>query len=373
MRRISWLPAVILAYVIAATPALTSPLYTVSFGYYSSVSSATPFRRDSIIVLPPSNGTGLFTGGAYAGEGYVNALQRIDCEWVNGSSGGFGSRIEASAQTTDFLITGPIPPYPGTVAGTLHLRVAADLLFAGGFPANGGHHSNISVRADVFGYGNIYGTVIGAFQFGNAGPESYGCLTGQTDPHVDFPFTLTSNFPVGGPVTLLLTLVEVGSSYGNAFWSPGLVATDAGGAPGDHTGRGLRIDGSSGVVMTLPAGYTLNSPAWGIVNNTYPNLVGVDEQTPGEDMRLELASANPSSGEARVTLALPRDGLVRVVLYDLAGRVQRTLFDGWRAAGTHTIAWEGRTEAGAAAPAGLYFIRAESEGQSVTRRLVRAR
>ena len=125
--------------------------------------------------------------------------------------------------------------------------------------------------------------------------------------------------------------------------------------------------------MTLPAGYTLDSPSWGIVDNTYPNLVAVKEESPGANMRLELASANPSSGETRVTLALPREGLARVVLYDVAGRMQRTLFDGWQAAGTHTIAWDGRTEAGVAAPVGLYFIRAESEGQGVTRRVVRVR
>jgi hypothetical protein len=49
------------------------------------------------------------------------------------------------------------------------------------------------------------------------------------------------------------------------------------------------------------------------------------------------------------------------------------LFDGWEVAGSHTIVWDGRTEAGAVAPAGLYFIRAESEGLSATRGLVRVR
>jgi flagellar hook assembly protein FlgD len=74
-----------------------------------------------------------------------------------------------------------------------------------------------------------------------------------------------------------------------------------------------------------------------------------------------------------VALALPHDGVARVVLYDLGGRAVRTLFDGWESAGTHMLAWDGRTSDGTPAPIGLYFIRAESEGQSVTRAIVRVR
>jgi len=151
------------------------------------------------------------------------------------------------------------------------------------------------------------------------------------------------------------------------------VQTNAGGAPGDRTGRGLRLDGSSGLVMTLPAGYRLDSPSWGIVNSTYPNLAGVEDEAGGADVGLELAGANPSRAESRIALTLARDAQARVALYDVTGRVIHTLVDGWETAGRHEYAWDGRAAAGVAAPAGLYFIRAEAQGRIVTRRLVRVR
>jgi hypothetical protein len=106
---------------------------------------------------------------------------------------------------------------------------------------------------------------------------------------------------------------------------------------------------------------------------TVPGVTGVGDAPFASELRLAFAGPNPTSGESHLTLALSRDGLVRVVLYDLRGRAVSTLLDGWQAAGTRTIVWNGRSETGAAAPAGLYFMRAESEGQSIVRRIVHVR
>jgi hypothetical protein len=45
------------------------------------------------------------------------------------------------------------------------------------------------------------------------------------------------------------------------------------------------------------------------------------------------------------------------------------LIDGHREAGPHTVRWDGRDGGGHAAAAGIYFLRLESAGTTVTKRV----
>jgi flagellar hook assembly protein FlgD len=123
--------------------------------------------------------------------------------------------------------------------------------------------------------------------------------------------------------------------------------------------------------MTLPAGYTLDIPSWGVVNNTLPNLVGVDPIRATGDLVLALAGANPTSGDSRLSFSLPHDGVAHVIVFDLAGRTVRTLMNGRQSAGAHSLVWDGREDGGAMVPAGLYFVRADADGKHSTSRVVR--
>lgn len=79
---------------------------------------------------------------------------------------------------------------------------------------------------------------------------------------------------------------------------------------------------------------------------------------------------NPTASGFAIDLVTPRDGPARVRLYDVAGRVVRTLFDGALAAGEHTIAWDGRRASGAQAGSGIYFVVYEAAGRRATERVV---
>jgi hypothetical protein len=61
---------------------------------------------------------------------------------------------------------------------------------------------------------------------------------------------------------------------------------------------------------------------------------------------------------------------VRLEAFDLAGRRLATLADGAFAAGEHTLHWDLRDRAGAPVPAGLCFLRLETPGAAVVRRLL---
>ena len=63
----------------------------------------------------------------------------------------------------------------------------------------------------------------------------------------------------------------------------------------------------------------------------------------------------------------------RVRLYDLQGRVLRTLHEGDLARGVTRVAWDGRDAAGRDVGAGLYLLRLETPLGSTVTRVLRVR
>lgn len=79
---------------------------------------------------------------------------------------------------------------------------------------------------------------------------------------------------------------------------------------------------------------------------------------------LEPIAPNPARGAAPVRFAMPRGGDVRVSVLDVMGREVRVLADGAFAAGRHSVTLESAT-----LPPGLFFVRVQSGGASLTRRV----
>ncbi len=88
---------------------------------------------------------------------------------------------------------------------------------------------------------------------------------------------------------------------------------------------------------------------------------------------LAISGPNPFLGETQIRLALPRaePGAVRV--YNLAGRMVRTLAEGTLEAGVREIAWDSRNDSGQEVSSGVYMMRLETEKLTLTRRMVRLR
>ncbi|MBA4377286.1 MAG: hypothetical protein C0395_01280 [Gemmatimonas sp.] len=93
----------------------------------------------------------------------------------------------------------------------------------------------------------------------------------------------------------------------------------------------------------------------------------------GGALFLSSGQPNPARGGAAMAFALPRGGAATLRVFDLAGRLVRTLVAGDRPAGPGAAVWDGRDEGGRDAPAGVYFCRLESAGAAVTRKLVLVR
>ena len=82
---------------------------------------------------------------------------------------------------------------------------------------------------------------------------------------------------------------------------------------------------------------------------------------------------NPFQGALNISFSLAREASVKIVVFDLAGRVVRRLEEGTRPAGTHLVTWDGRADAGHPAAAGLYVVRLETGGMRQSRRVQRIR
>ena len=70
-----------------------------------------------------------------------------------------------------------------------------------------------------------------------------------------------------------------------------------------------------------------------------------------------LTTENPSRGSATLAFRISRPGSVRVQLFDVSGRLVRTLDEGRYPAGERLVRWDGKDDRGEAVGSGVYFFR----------------
>jgi subtilisin-like proprotein convertase family protein len=85
---------------------------------------------------------------------------------------------------------------------------------------------------------------------------------------------------------------------------------------------------------------------------------------------LRGAAPNPFNPVTTLSYGVPRDAEVRLSVYNVAGRLVRTLVDGPVEAGYHRVVWDGRDDRGVPTSSGVYFCRMESEGFTGTTKMV---
>lgn len=79
---------------------------------------------------------------------------------------------------------------------------------------------------------------------------------------------------------------------------------------------------------------------------------------------------NPMSSGTQIGFELPQAGAVELSIYSLDGRLVRTLVAEERAAGRHSVAWDGSNEAGRKVSSGAYFYRLRAPGCEESRRMI---
>lgn len=86
---------------------------------------------------------------------------------------------------------------------------------------------------------------------------------------------------------------------------------------------------------------------------------------------LARSAPNPFNPTTRIAFTLPEGGArAKLDVYDVSGRLVRTLIDGVLAAGVHDATWNGVDGRGHAVASGVYFSRLRWKGQTETQRMI---
>lgn len=87
--------------------------------------------------------------------------------------------------------------------------------------------------------------------------------------------------------------------------------------------------------------------------------------------RLEPNAPNPFNPSTTIRFDLPAQARTTLRIYDVSGRLVRTLVDEVLSRGTrHEAVWDGRTDGGREAPSGVYFYRLTAGSVTETRKMV---
>jgi len=73
------------------------------------------------------------------------------------------------------------------------------------------------------------------------------------------------------------------------------------------------------------------------------------------------AAPNPFTGSTELSFALPRESHVSLQVYDVSGRLARTIADRVLPAGEHSLSWNGAADDGRRLGAGVYFVAFQCE------------
>jgi hypothetical protein len=143
--------------------------------------------------------------------------------------------------------------------------------------------------------------------------------------------------------------------------------------PDSLTGRGdvFALQLNPHYVSAIPAG---GSRRYGFAVEAEV-VTGVDDPVPpaGGVNRLHPNFPNPFNPETTIRYDLSAGGPVSLRIYDSAGRLVRTLFEGRDTAGSKTARWDGTNDLGRPVASGVYFCRLSGPGFGRTHKLVLVR
>lgn len=104
-----------------------------------------------------------------------------------------------------------------------------------------------------------------------------------------------------------------------------------------------------------------------------PTSTDVTPGTGTATTKISLAqnAPNPFSATTSMSFVLPKAGPVSLLVYDVSGRLVSTLIDRPMDSGTHQVNWDGRDSGGNSVANGVYLVRLQAGGETLTRDMVR--
>ncbi len=108
---------------------------------------------------------------------------------------------------------------------------------------------------------------------------------------------------------------------------------------------------------------------------TFQTSVFVDVVKSGAPAGLVHAVANPNpfNPETAISFQIAQPGSVKLTVYDVNGRLVKTLTNGVMGSGLHEVRWNGTTETGARVSSGVYYYVLKTPEGMVKNQIILAR
>lgn len=190
----------------------------------------------------------------------------------------------------------------------------------------------------------------------------------------------------GDPITNGMTItIQGGDGANNQEYPDAINPRDAAASiifsyDGTSYKGGIKVDTGVYKVVYLGFGYEAISTQANrrLLVQRILQWFGIQPMDVGDEAGAIAASAirafpNPAYGPAEIRFNLPASGGMRVQVYALDGSLVRTLFDGIRPAGSGSLRWDGRNDAGNPVSSGVYFVRMTSPGRTAADKLILTR
>ncbi len=97
-------------------------------------------------------------------------------------------------------------------------------------------------------------------------------------------------------------------------------------------------------------------------------LVGIEDELENQSSKFSLSQncPNPFNPSTTINFDLPSNEYVSLKIYDISGRLVKTLANHTMQAGSHSFNWDSRNESGMKVPSGIYFYTIEAGDYSKT-------
>jgi len=196
----------------------------------------------------------------------------------------------------------------------------------------------------------------GSYAWTVDGPVSDQCLVRVRELGAPLVYdTSDAIFSIYQPVTWLAATPLSGGVPGGGS-EPVLLEFDATGlSDGDYYAN-LLIDSNGGSRVTVPV--TLHVQASGVVS-PWPDAMVLYGNYP-----------NPFNPTTKLAFALPAKQRVRVNVYDVGGRLVKTVTDRVFDGGRNEVVWDGKNGAGQTVASGVYIYRIEAGDETRSAKMV---
>lgn len=174
--------------------------------------------------------------------------------------------------------------------------------------------------------------------------------------------------PWNGMLPYIYTFTEAEHSIYTAIMSPS--AQGNGACAAFH--RSNLETGSDFVLFGFPLYFMQEAGVRAFLQSVIPELLDI---TPNDDPAIPPLAAfleispNPFRDSAHFRVSLPDKGTLRLTVFNLRGQAVRRICDAEKSSGIHSFDFDGRDDRGTPLATGIYILRMESAGKSLSRKL----